>query len=372
MSAAPIVAGNAATARAFPNIALVKYWGKRDESLIIPAAGSLSLTLDVFPTTTTVGLAPENAGSPVGAAASAASIDGRDSPASADIFELNGAPASDEALRRVTRFLDHVRARAGSERRAIVRSRNEAPTGAGLASSAAGFAALATAAAAAYGLDLDRPGLSRLARRGSGSASRSIVPGVAVWHAGHGDESSFAEAISAPEMRMVLVTVDGGQKAVSSRAAMRRTAITSPFYPAWVRSTEVSLDAMIEACRVGDFTRIGEITESHALRMHAVIQSAEPPIRYLRPRSIAVFDAIAELRAGGVEAYATADAGPNVVALVRPRDAEVVAEALAGLGGVRVAAPGPGAALVPTPLSSTPLSSPQLPSAQLLSAEVAS
>src|SRR5699024_6340906 len=153
----------AATARAFPNLALVKYWGKRDEELILPVAGSLSLTLDAFPTTTTVTVDPD--------------ID-------RDVFELNGATATDTTADRVTAFLDLVRGRAGVTSRARVHSLNEAPTGAGLASSASGFAALAAAAAAAYGLDLDTPALSRLARRGSGSAARSVIGNVALWHAG--------------------------------------------------------------------------------------------------------------------------------------------------------------------------------------------
>lgn len=310
-----------ATARAFPNIALVKYWGKQDEDLILPVAGSLSLTLDAFPTTTTVALDPS---------------------ADADAFALNGAEASTDATGRVTRFLDRVRELAGSETRAAVVSTNEAPTGAGLASSASGFAALATAAASAYGLDLDRRDLSRLARRGSGSASRSLVPGLAVWHAGD-DESSYAEAVTGPDMRMVIVTVDTTQKAVSSRAAMRRSALTSPFFPAWISSTEESLAAMLEACTADDFTRVGRITESHALRMHAVIQSCDPPIRYLTPASIAIFDAVAALRDLGLEAYATADAGPNVAVIVRPEQAEDLASALQGFGSVRLVGPGAGA-----------------------------
>ncbi|UOQ56779.1 diphosphomevalonate decarboxylase [Leucobacter allii] len=319
-----------ATARAYPNIALVKYWGKRDEELILPVAGSLSLTLDALPTTTTVRLAPD---------------------AEADAFALNDAPQTGEAAARVSRFLDRVRGLAGSGARAVVDSRNEAPTGAGLASSASGFAALATAAARAYGLELAPRELSRLARRGSGSAARSIVPGVAVWHAGDDDAGSFAEPVPAPELRMVIATVDTAQKAVSSRAAMRRTALTSPFFPAWITSTEESLAAMLEACAAGDFTRIGRITEAHAMRMHAVIQSCDPPIRYLAPASVALFDRIAALRGEGLEAYGTADAGPNVCAIVRPEQAEELADELRGLGGrlglgaeaVRVVGPGPGA-----------------------------
>ncbi|WP_019157934.1 diphosphomevalonate decarboxylase [Brevibacterium senegalense] len=313
-----------AAARAFPNIALVKYWGKRDEDLILPVAGSLSLTLDAFATTTTVTLTDE----------------GQDS------FRLGGDEVAGEAAHRVTRFLDHVRDLAGASAHAVVDSTNEAPTGAGLASSAAGFAALALAASRAYGLKLDAPSLSRLARRGSGSAARSIIPGIAQWHAGHDDASSFAEAVDAPDMRMVIVTVSTAQKAVSSREAMRRTAATSPYYPAWISSTEESLAQMVDACAASDFTRIGEITESHALRMHALIQSCEPPIRYLAPQSIAIFDAVQALRGEGLEAYATADAGPNIAVIVRPEQAEDLRDALAEFGPARLVGPGAGAALL--------------------------
>ncbi|GAA1489805.1 diphosphomevalonate decarboxylase [Brachybacterium sacelli] len=314
-----------ATARAHPNIALVKYWGKRDEELMLPAAGSLSLTLDAYATTTTVSLEPSAAG---------------------DRFALNGAEADAGQAERVTRFLDLVRSRAGSTARAVVRSHNEAPTGAGLASSASGFAALAVASAAAYDLDLDREELSRLARRGSGSATRSLVDGLAIWHAGDDDASSFAEPLEGPAMSMIIVTVDPGQKKISSREAMRRTARTSPYYTAWVDSTARSLEEMAAACRAGDFTRVGEITESNALRMHAAIQASDPPIRYLRSASLAVFDAVEQLRADGVEAYATADAGPNVVVISRPEDARAVSRHLAGHGEISIVGAGPGAQLI--------------------------
>ncbi len=317
-----------ATARAYPNIALVKYWGKRDEALMLPAAGSLSLTLDEFATTTTVRV---------------------DETVTEDQFVLNGTPQSGDSLGRVTRFLDLVRSMAGSDAPAAVDSVNEAPTGAGLASSASGFAALAVAAAAAYGLTLDRSALSRLARRGSGSAARSLIDGLSVWHAGDGDETSFAEPVTGPDMRMIIVTVDARQKAISSRTAMRLTALTSPFYQGWVESTEASLEAMLEACRDNDFSRVGRITESHALRMHAVIQSSDPPVRYLSPTSIAIFDEVVALRDAGIEAYSTADAGPNVAVITRPDDAERVAAALAPYGEVRVVGAGPGATLIDGP-----------------------
>jgi diphosphomevalonate decarboxylase len=318
-----------ATAVAHPNIALVKYWGKADAALALPATGSVSMGLDVFPTTTTVTVGD-------------GTTDGREAR---DAFTLNGRVVDGVALDRTTRFLDLVRALAGSDEHAAVESTNTVPTGAGLASSASGFAALATAAAAAYGLDLDERALSRLARRGSGSATRSIPGGVAVWHAGT-DEESFAERIEAPAMAMVVVTISAGEKSIGSREAMARTIDTSPFYPAWVTSTAVTVDDMVAACAAGDFTRVGELTESNALRMHATIEGAFPPIRYLVARSVAVFDAVAAMRTAGVEAYATADAGPNVVVLCRPADTDRVARGLEGLGDVVVSHTGPGARVV--------------------------
>lgn len=335
-----------ATAVAHPNIALVKYWGKADAQLALPATGSVSMGLDVFPTTTTVTLdggsgAGAEARGPRGPVPDRREAAGRPSPWG-DAFTLNGHVVEDGALVRVQQFLDLVRELAGSDTRASVVSENTVPTGAGLASSASGFAALATAASAAYGLDLSARDLSRLARRGSGSATRSIPGGVAVWHAGD-DQGSFAEPIPAPPMAMVVVTIDAGPKPIGSREAMRRTIATSPFYPAWVTSTTETVGDMLDACAAGDFTRIGEITESNALRMHATIEGAFPPIRYLNARSVAVFDAVGELRAAGLEAYATADAGPNVVVLCQPADRSAVATALASFGDVIESGTGPAA-----------------------------
>lgn len=295
-----------ATAIAHPNLALIKYWGKQDDELVLPCTGSLSLTLDVFPTETTVELAPE--------------LD-------EDAFELNGTELSGVPRDRVVRFLDLVRAEAGVSTRAIVRSTNSVPTGAGLASSASGFAALATAAAAVFGLPADERTRSRLARRGSGSASRSIIDDLAIWHEGEGrgargDATSFAERVEGPRLAMVIAVVSATEKAVSSRVAMRQTIATSPFFEGWCTSTRADLDAMVEALANDDFTRVGELAESNALRMHAAINGARPPIRYLSPVSVAIFDALEDLRRDGLEVYGTADAGPNVAVLCRDADLE--------------------------------------------------
>lgn len=324
MTAQPAPTSGVATARAHPNIALVKYWGKADTAQNLPATGSLSMTLDIYPTTTTVRL---------------------DGGLTADRVVLGGTAQVGVVADRVSRLLEHVRTLAGSAAHAHVDSVNTVPSAAGLASSASGFAALATAAAAAYGLALDARALSRLARRGSGSAARSIVPRFAVWHAGT-DAESFAEEVPAPDLAMVVATVDTREKAVSSRDAMRRTALTSPFYPAWITSTTESLEAALAACRDGDAERLGRITETNALRMHAVIQSCDPPIRYLSPTSVALFDRAAQLRADGIAAWATADAGPNVVFLCPADLADEVRGRVDDLAPAIIARPGPGARLV--------------------------
>ena len=325
------------TAVAHPNIALVKYWGKRDEGLILPWTDSLSMTLDVFPTTTRVRL---------------------DAAAGHDEVTLDGVPATGEAARRVTAFLQLVRERAGSTRRAVVDSRNTVPTGAGLASSASGFAALAVAAAAAYGLELDATGLSRLARRGSGSASRSVFGGFAVWHAGPSgatgaaaDAGSYAEPVAAAGLdpALVVAVLDAGPKTVSSREAMRRTVDTSPLYRPWADSSRADLADMRAALGRGDLEAVGEIAERNALGMHATMLAARPAVRYLSPATVTVLDRVLQLRREGIAAHATMDAGPNVKVLCRRADARRVAAALAETvpsARVLVAGPGPAARLL--------------------------
>ncbi|WP_278260490.1 diphosphomevalonate decarboxylase [Nocardia sp. AG03] len=322
------------TATAYPNIALIKYWGKRDEALHLPLTTSLSLTLDVFATVTTVTVADDLV---------------------VDEVTLAQAPAPEAFAAKVSAFLDLVRELAGDPRPARVDTVNTGPTGAGLASSASGFAALAAAAAGAYGLDLDHRELSRLARRGSGSAARSIFGGFAQWHRGvgrgaAGDRSSYAEPVDAPllDPALVVALVDDREKAVSSRVAMRRTVDTSPFFHPWVRSSSYDLREMLAALAAGDLPAVGEIAERNALGMHATMLGARPAVRYFAPGSMRVLDRVRALRAEGVAAYATMDAGPNVKVLCDRGDSAVVAAALAELADaprIVVANSGPGVAV---------------------------
>lgn len=306
------------TARACANIALVKYWGKRDAPLNLPAAGSLSLTLEALTTTTTVRF---------------------DSAIPADRFTLDGNPAP---LDRVATVLDLVREQAGIKLAAEVTSANAFPTGSGLASSASGFAALALAASRAAGLVLRPIELSILARRGSGSAARSIHGGFVRMRPGVYDDGSdaFAEPLPNPgglalRVRMVIAVIGGGtRKPHTSRDAMLHCARTSPLYAGWLAAVPGDLAAAEAAIDVGDLPRLGAVSEASALAMHAAAIASRPAIIYWQPATIAALAAVRDLRTAGIPAWATIDAGPHVKVLTDRGNADAVAAAMTAVPGV--------------------------------------
>jgi diphosphomevalonate decarboxylase len=317
-----LVAGRA-VARANTNIALVKYWGKRDAALNLPAVGSLSLTLEGLSTRTSV------------------AFDGK---LERDALLLNGADADDKSTARVSKFLDLVRARAGLSERARVESANDFPTAAGLASSASAFAALAVAATRAAGLSLDDRELSILARRGSGSAARSIFGGFVEMHRGTLADGSdaFAEPIVTDwDVRLVIAATTSGPKATLSTDGMRHTAATSPYYPAWIDMSERDLATAREAIARRDLEALGTVTEASCLSMHASALAARPAVLYFIGATIEGYRIIQELRRGGVPAWFTCDAGPHVKALTDAAHAAEVEAALAPLGKTWICRPGP-------------------------------
>ncbi|WEV67242.1 diphosphomevalonate decarboxylase [Bifidobacterium sp. ESL0769] len=352
-----------ATAVANANIALIKYWGKADEHLIIPRASSLSLTLDGLSTRTTVEFGEPDTASLALSDSSFGSSEfsvATSNKASAlqngpmatedlsfcDSLTIDGKAQQGPALTRVSKFLDIVRDKASIASPARVTSTNTVPFGAGLASSASAFAALAAAASKAAGLELSSRNLSRLARRGSGSACRSVFGGLVKWNAGHDDESSYAEPVDSGDMDLaiIVVLISGEKKPISSREAMRRTIATSPLYGAWIDSCGKDLDDALASIREGDVQRLGEITEANALGMHAAMMASRPAIFYWLPQTVAALSAVAEIRETGLGAWSTMDAGPNVKVLTDGRDAERVADELRNrLPGCEIAIHRPGA-----------------------------
>jgi len=307
------------TARACANIALVKYWGKRDKALNLPAAGSLSLTLEALTTTTSVDF---------------------DDALSADEFVLNGEVVLGQGIARLEDWLDIVRAAAGISSHARVVSDNNFPTASGLASSASAYAALAVAASNAAGLELSEQQLSVLARRGSGSAARSIYGGLVVMHAGSLVDGSdaYAEPIAWDEswpLRMVIAVVGGGVvKKDSSRDAMQHCADTSPLYRGWLDSVPGDIEAARQAIAATDVAALGEVAEASALAMHAAAIASRPGIMYWQPPTLACMQAIRDLRADGAAAYFTMDAGPHVKVLTEATHVDAVRTALTQVPGV--------------------------------------
>jgi diphosphomevalonate decarboxylase len=282
-----------AAAQANPNIAFIKYWGDLDNELHIPAGPSLSMNLDGLETRTHVTF---------------------DSALPRDRLILNGQEQLGPGLQRVQTMLDRVRKLSGMDARAVVESANNFPVGAGIASSASAFAALALAATTAAGLTLSEKDLSRLARSGSGSACRSIPQGFVEWQAGSTDEDSYAFSIAPPDqwdlVDLVAVVSTGHKQVVS--AAGHALAKTSPLQSARLEGAVERLQRCRTAIFERDFAAFAEVVELDSNLMHAVMITSDPPLLYWKPATLEIMRRVTELRQDGLPACYTIDAGPNV------------------------------------------------------------
>ncbi len=306
-----------ATAVAHPNIALIKYWGKSDIERNIPAVGSLSITLDKLTTKTTVYFDPA---------------------LESDTFVLDGREAPGMAG-RVSRCLDAVRERAGVDLQARVESENDFPTGAGLASSASGFAALVVAANEALGAGIDTAELADLARRASGSAARSIYGGFVQLRLTPGAAlpTETEPILGAAEwpLHVAVAVTDPGPKEVGSTEGMNRSELTSPFYPSWVESSHEDLVTARNAIAKRDFEALADVSETSCLKMHAVMMSAKPGLVYWNGTTVECMRRVRGLRADGVPVFFTIDAGPQVKAVCEPGVFDRVITELSAIDGVR-------------------------------------
>lgn len=301
-----------AKARAHTNIALIKYWGKRDESLFLPTNNSLSMTLDKFYTDTAVEF---------------------NADLTEDKFVLDGEMMGAEETTKVSQFLDKVRSYTGEKRFAQVDSVNHVPIAAGFASSASGLAALAAAAMKATGVEFSEQELSLMARQGSGSASRSIYGGFVEWEKGELADGSDCYAVpilaqDAWDLRVLSVEVTHEVKKVLSREGMKRTVETSPFFAGWLEAVAADLIEAKQAIADRDFVNLGETLERNALRMHATTLGANPPFMYWQSSTVKVMETVQNLREQGLSAYFTIDAGPNVKVVCQPEEEKKILEAL--------------------------------------------
>lgn len=309
------------TAVAPANIALIKYWGTLVPGRPLPANPSLSMTLRRCVSRCTV------------------------EPASGEGHEVllrdqggGVRPAPDDFAAGVVRHLERLLAWAGERTWVRVTTGNSFPTGAGLASSASGFAALAGAVVAALGREVTVEELAALARSsGSGSAARSVLGGYVLWPGDPDDPESPPRQVAPPEhwdLRDVIAVVDPTVKEVGSREGHLR-APTSPHYARRLELLPERLERVRSALLGRDFAALAEVVEEEAIELHLVAMSSRPPIFYWAPATLETLAAVRRLRRAGVRACATIDAGPNVHVLCPAEDEEGVVSGLEGLAGIR-------------------------------------
>ncbi len=276
------------------NIALCKYWGKRNNEINLPMTASLSVSLGDKGATT--------------------KITEISAPADQIILNQHTIDLTTTFAKRLTGFLDLFRPTPATHYR--VETEMNIPVAAGLASSACGFAALVSALDQLYAWQLDSQSLSILARLGSGSAARSLWHGFVEWHEGSAEDGMDSHGALLPEvwpeLRVGLHLLNTQQKPLSSREAMQRTVQTSQLYAAWPTQVRHDMQALKHALAVKDFERLGQSAEANALAMHATMISAWPPVMYSQAETLTAMHQIWQLRSQGVAVYFTQDAGPNL------------------------------------------------------------
>jgi len=305
------------TFQASSDVALVKYWGKKDELLRLPENGSISLILSGLDTVTTVDFSPAY---------------------TKDEIIIQGESEEGEAA-RVIKHLDRIRALATKDKHnfAKVVSRNTFPKGTGLSSSGSGFAALTYAAVAALNLKLSEKEISILARQGSGTACRCACGGIVEWLDGSTSETSYSHTLFPPshwDLRDVIAIVDEGKKLVSSTAG-HQTAHTSPFYPVRLQNIKQKISNVKKALRERNFADLGDLVEAEALEFHSILLTSQPSLIAWYPGTIEVMLAVQQLRHQNIPAYFTINTGFNVHVLTLPEYEEKVVAALRKLSLVK-------------------------------------
>jgi len=308
-----------AVALANTNIALIKYWGKKNTHFNIPAVGSISITLGELFTKTKVSFLPE---------------------LKFDSFILNGKKVEGYQTNRISKFLDLIREKTKLDRKVEIISDNNFPTEAGLASSASGFAALTLAATKATNLNLSKQELSILARIGSGSAARSIFGGFVEMKVGDKENGSDSFAVPIADknywpLNLLILITSEEKKQVGSTNGMNLSAETSPYYKEWINSSQNDIVEMHNAITEKDFEKLGVLSEHNCLKMHGLALSANPGLLYWNGVTVDAIHAVRELRKNNIQAYFTIDAGPQVKVICETNDVQNIKKNLENINGVK-------------------------------------
>lgn len=290
------------TAIAHSNTALVKYWGKQNDELIIPMNSSISITTSALTSVTTVEFSQNY---------------------NKDQFMLNEQLHEGKIKERVINHLNIVRKIANSSLKAKVVSKNNFPTASGLASSASGFAALTIASCSALGLIKSKKELSMISRRGSGSSCRSIYGGFVEWIKEDENNESYAIQLADEnwfDIRDIIVELKAPNRKINTREAMKLSMKTSPFYSSRITNIENQLNNVRKAIKEKNFTLLGETAEIDCLNMHFIAMTSKPTQIFWTSDTLNIMRLIADLRENGIEVYYTIDTGANLHVLTLPKN----------------------------------------------------
>lgn len=296
------------------NIATLKYWGKRDAKLNLPTNSSISVTLaqDDLRTLTSAATGPDFPEDKLW-------LNGKEESLSSE--RTQNCLADLRALRREMESRDSSLPTMSQWKLHIV-SENNFPTAAGLASSAAGFAALVMAIAKLYELPQSNSEISKIARKGSGSACRSLFGGFVAWEMGEQADGSDSKAVEVapmehwPNMKAAVLVVSADKKDTPSTSGMQLTVQTSDLFQERIKNVVPKrFEEMKKSITDRDFATFAELTMRDSNSFHATCLDSYPPIFYINDTSkkiIKLCHLINEFYGETIVAY-TYDAGPNSV-----------------------------------------------------------
>ena len=290
--------------KSYANIAIIKYWGKKDPIKMIPATSSISLTLENLFTETEISfITREEAIEKTGQAS--------------DLLYINGELQNEEQIKKITKVVNLFR----DDRNQLVKidTTNNMPTEAGLSSSSSGLSAAIKACNRLFDKNLSREELAQISKFASGSSSRSFFGPVGMWDKDTGEVSEVKTDL---KLAMIVLVLNEEKKIISSRKGMALCMETSTSFDEWIRQSEIDFENMKRYLSEGDFSKVGELTEENALRMHETTKNANPPFTYLTEKSFDAMEYVRELRKQGERCYFTMDAGPNVKVLCLEEDFE--------------------------------------------------
>ena len=290
--------------KSYANIAIIKYWGKKDPIKMIPATSSISLTLENLFTETEISfITKEEAIEKTGLAS--------------DLLYINGELQNEEQIKKIAKVVNLFR----DDRSQLVKidTTNNMPTEAGLSSSSSGLSAAIKACNKLFDKNLSREELAQISKFASGSSSRSFFGPVGMWDK---DTGKVSEVKTDLKLAMIVLVLNEEKKIISSRKGMALCMETSTSFDEWIRQSEIDFENMKKYLSEGDFSKVGDLTEENALRMHETTKNANPPFTYLTEKSFEAMEYVKELRKQGERCYFTMDAGPNVKVLCLEEDFE--------------------------------------------------